>query len=122
MSSGASSDVLAVNERRIKQRPASVAAAVFLFAMAVYSVATVDYNSRRFPSATLGVTGRLAKGERGMRIDHVDAAGAAERAGLRVGDHILAINGQTLTTIYPFWDGVHSGTASIAVSPERWSG
>ena len=86
-----------------------VGVAVFLFAMAVYSTAAVYYSPRRFPAATLGVAGAFAAGERGMHVNRVDAAGAADRAGVRAGDRIVAINGQALTTIYPFWDAVDRG-------------
>ena len=95
-----------------------VGAAVFLLVMAGYSTALIYYNRHRFPTATLGLTGVFVDSDGAMRVDRVESAGAAERAGLRTGDHIVAVNGQPLTTIYPFWNAIERGQPGAVVRLE----
>jgi sigma-B regulation protein RsbU (phosphoserine phosphatase) len=84
-------------------------AAVLLLALAAYSAAFVYYTRNRFPTATAGLTGQIAGTSPAMRIDRVEPGGPANRAGLRAGDRILAVNGRTLTTIYELWDVAERG-------------
>lgn len=56
-------------------------------------------NSKRgewqdFPMGVLSATGRLVDGEREILIMHVGADGAAAKAGLRVGDRVVEIEGR----------------------------
>jgi sigma-B regulation protein RsbU (phosphoserine phosphatase) len=98
-----------------------VGAAVFLLVMSAYSVASTYYNTHRFPTASLGLTGAFTRAERAMRVVEVEPAGPADRAGLRAGDLILAVNGRTLETQVPFWDAVDRGQpdASVVLSVRR---
>ena len=96
-------------------------AAVFLLAMAGYSAASIYYNPRRFPPATLGAaTGYLAA-DGAVRVDRVDPAGPAARAGLQEGDRIHAVNGWPLTTVVPFWNAIDRGQpgATVRLSVSR---
>jgi len=98
-----------------------VGAAVFLLAMAGYSAASIYYNPRRFPPATLGAaTGYLAA-DGAVRVDRVDPAGPAARAGLQEGDRIHAVNGWPLTTVVPFWNAIDRGQpgATVRLSVSR---
>ena len=88
----------------------------FLLAMAAYSAGFIYYNRHSLPAATLGATCAFAVAERAMRVDRVAPAGPAERAGLRAGDRILAVNGQPLTAPDPFWDAIDRGRAGAAVT------
>jgi phosphoserine phosphatase RsbU/P len=91
------------------------AAVVSLLLMAAYSAASIYYNPRRFPTATLGLTWEFPDAGGAMRVARVEAGGPADRAGLREGDRILAVNGQALTTIYPFWDAIDRGRPGATV-------
>jgi sigma-B regulation protein RsbU (phosphoserine phosphatase) len=93
-----------------------VGAAVFLVAMAGYSAAAIYYNPRRFPRATLGATSEYVAVDAAVRIDRVDPAGPAARAGLREGDRIHAVNGRPLATVLPFWDAIDRGQPGATVS------
>jgi sigma-B regulation protein RsbU (phosphoserine phosphatase) len=92
-----------------------VGAAVFLLAMAGYSAASIYYNPHRFPAATLGATSDYVAAERAVRVDRVEPAGPAARAGLRDGDRIHAVNGRPLATVLPFWDAVDRGQPGATV-------
>jgi len=98
-----------------------VGAAVFLLAMAGYSAASIYYNPRQFPAATLGVTSAYAAAEGAVRIDRVEPAGPAAGAGLREGDRIHAVNGRLLATAVPFWDAIDRGKpgATVVLSVRR---
>ena len=99
----------------------AVGAAVYLLAMAGYSAASIYYNPRQFPAATLGVTSAYAAAEGAVRIDRVEPAGPAARAGLREGDRIHAVNGRPLATAAPFWDAIDRGKpgATVLLSVRR---
>jgi phosphoserine phosphatase RsbU/P len=86
-----------------------VGAGVFLLAMAAYSAGLIYYLRHPFPTAILGATYEFVDAEGAIRVGRVASAGAAERAGLRAGDRILAVNGRSLTSIYPFWDATERG-------------
>lgn len=90
-------------------------AAVFLLALAGYSAASIYYNPRRFPAATLGATSEYVAAEGAMRIDAVEPGGPAARAGLVAGDRIHAVNGRPLATVVPFWDAIDRGRPGAAV-------
>ena len=90
-------------------------AAVFLLSLAGYSAASIYYNPRRFPAATLGATSIYAAAERAMRVDAVEPGGPAARAGLLPGDRIHAVNGRPLATVVPFWDAIDRGRPDATV-------
>ncbi|HEU4926724.1 MAG TPA: SpoIIE family protein phosphatase [Vicinamibacterales bacterium] len=92
-----------------------VGAAVFLLAMAGYSAASIYYNPRRFPPATLGAATGYVAADGAVRIDRVDPAGPAARAGLREGDRIHAVNGWPLATVVPFWNAIDRGQPGTTV-------
>jgi PDZ domain len=94
----------------------NLGAAVFLLAMAAYSAASIYYNPRRFPAATLGATSEYVAADSAVRINRVDAAGPAARGGLRDGDRIHAVNGRPLGTVVPFWDAIDRGKPGATVS------
>ena len=93
----------------------NVGAAAFLLAMAGYSAASIYYNPRRLPAATIGATTEYLAAERALRIDRVEPAGPAARAGLQSGDRIYAVNGRPLTTVVPFWDAIDRGQPGATV-------
>jgi sigma-B regulation protein RsbU (phosphoserine phosphatase) len=97
-----------------------VVAVLFLLVMAAYSAALIYYGIHRFPTASVGATLAYVDDERAMRVDHIEPGGPAERAGLRAGDRIVAVNGRALTAIYPYWDeidrGQPGGTVRLMVS------
>jgi sigma-B regulation protein RsbU (phosphoserine phosphatase) len=84
-------------------------AALFLLGMAAYSTGLIYYNRHRGSTAILGATYSFADAERAVRLETVSPAGAADRAGLRAGDRVLAVNGRALGSIYPFWDAIDRG-------------
>jgi S1-C subfamily serine protease len=92
-----------------------VGAAVFLLAMAGYSAASIYYNPRRFPLATLGAASGYVAAESAVRLDSVEPAGPAARAGLRAGDRIAAVNGHALATVVPYWDAIERGQPGAPV-------
>jgi predicted metalloprotease with PDZ domain len=98
-----------------------VGAAVFLLAMAGYSAASIYYNPRRFPPATLGATSEYIAADNAVRIDRVEPAGPAARVGLRDGDRIHSVNGRPLATVLPFWDAIDRGQpgATVRLSVRR---
>jgi phosphoserine phosphatase RsbU/P len=91
-------------------------AVVFLLAMSSYSAGAIYYNRHDSATATIGATCQPAVGHRSMRVEHVTADGPAERAGLRKGDHILAVNDQPLVTAYPYWDAIERGQPGAKVT------
>ena len=90
-------------------------AAVFLLGMAAYSAGLVYYNRHRGSTAILGATYAFADVEQAVRVEAVSPAGAADWAGLRAGDRVLAVNGRPLASVYPFWDAIDRGRAGDAI-------
>ncbi len=91
-------------------RPLLVALAVLFAATTIlYSVIWVYYAGlERTPD--LGI--HFGYGEPppySLHISEVQPGSAAERAGLRPNDRIVAINGHELDNLNPFYDAVHSG-------------
>ena len=86
--------------------------------MTGYSAALIYYNRDRFPSASLGLTGEYSDRERSMRVNRVEPAGPAAKAGLTAGDHIVAVDGRPLETIYKYWDAVDRGRPGETVTPD----
>lgn len=113
------SDIIQIDpgsQRMSVPRPLlKIGAALFLLLMAAYGAGLIYYNRHRGPTAVLGATYAFADAERAVRIEAVAPAGAAERAGLRAGDRILAVNGRALTSVYPFWDAIDRGHAGQSV-------
>ena len=86
---------------------------VFLLAMTGYSAALIYYNRNRFPSASLGLTGEYSDRERSMRVDRVEPAGPAARAGLTAG---IALSPSTAALSRR---SIDTGTPSIAAGREK---
>lgn len=91
-------------------------AVLFVLALSAYSGALIYYNRHSFPTATIGATCARPDTQRAMRVEQLTAGGPADRAGLRAGDRILAVDGQPLLTIYPFWDAVDRGQPGATVT------
>jgi sigma-B regulation protein RsbU (phosphoserine phosphatase) len=92
----------------LRRRLLPLAAAAYAAVLAFYSAVWI-YSARRGASAYLGVdiTQEIASAAR--RLDAVAPGTAAERAGLRPGDRILAVNGQGLGSPEPFNTAVYRG-------------
>ena len=99
----------------VPPRLIKASAVVFLLAMSAYSAAAVYYNRHDFPSATIGATSHPVS-RHGMRLDHVAADSPADRAGLRAGDEIHAVDDEPLLTAYPYWDSIDRGTPGTMVT------
>ena len=91
-------------------------AALFVLALSAYSGALIYYNRHSFPTATIGATCARPDPQRAMRVEQLTAGGPGDLAGLRAGDRILAVDGQPLLTIYPFWDAVDRGQPGATVT------
>jgi phosphoserine phosphatase RsbU/P len=91
-------------------------ALVFLLAMSSYSAGAIYYNRHDQRTVTIGATCEPTVGQGGMRVEKVTAGGPAERAGLRQGDQILAVDDQPLRTAYPYWDAVDRGKPGARVT------
>ena len=105
----------------VRVHPLKACAVGFLLTAGAYSVGNIYYIRHPFPTATIAATCVPAAGDRAMRVEKVDDGGPAERAGLRKGDLIRAVNGQPLLTAYPFWDSINRGTpgATVSLAVER---
>jgi sigma-B regulation protein RsbU (phosphoserine phosphatase) len=105
----------------VRVHPLKACAVVFLLVMSAYGAAAIYYNRHDFPNATIGATSVPTAGEAAMRIEQVAERGPAERAGLRRGDLVRAVNGQPLLTAYPYWDSIDRGTpgATVTLAVER---
>ena len=84
-------------------------AVTFLVAMTAYSVGLIYYMRHAEPAASFGATYEFVIGERAIHLAKVAPSGPAARAGLRSNDRIVAVNGRSLSSVYPFWDSVERG-------------
>jgi sigma-B regulation protein RsbU (phosphoserine phosphatase) len=86
-------------------------AALFLAATVFYTGISIYYYSFPMQSvAHLGIDWVSDDDLRGIVVTRVAAGSAAEEAGLRVNDVVLAINGRRLDTLNPFYDAVYRGS------------
>ena len=83
--------------------------ALLLGAVMVTYAAAWTYYTQQTPDAFLGITRDYDPWARHLRVRSVELDSAAARAGLRVDDAIVAINGEPLDTPGPFNDGVVRG-------------
>jgi phosphoserine phosphatase RsbU/P len=74
-------------------------ACVFLAAVGFYSALWM-LAVRKQPAASLGIAA-LTHADSSIRIGSLDPGGPAERAGIRSGDAVLAIDGEPLTSLSP---------------------
>jgi len=83
-------------------------AVLFAAATSLFSVIWIVYVQAQ-PSAQLGIDFHYAPDQSAMWIKRVHPGSAAEAAGLRAGDGIIAINGRRMTIPDPFFDAVTRG-------------
>jgi hypothetical protein len=112
----ASSATLNVLLMAVSQPALKIGAAVFLSATALYGAALIYYNRHSFPTGTIGATYRFAVTEQAMRVERVLPGGPAARAGIGVGDLIVAVDGHPISGSYPVWNAVERGEPGEIVS------
>ncbi len=83
-------------------------AVLFGGAATLYSALWIYY-ARWEPAAQLGIQSEYSILARSLHVTRVAAGSAAERAGLRPGDGIVAVNDRPLEYMTPFWDAVTRG-------------
>ncbi|MFQ5695367.1 MAG: PDZ domain-containing protein, partial [Terriglobia bacterium] len=90
-------------------RPLLVALAALFAAAAILYSAIWMYYIRWEPKAQIGIEAPYSTLTRSMRVTRVPEGSAAEQAGLRPEDRIVAINGRRLDTVNPYFDAVYRG-------------
>ncbi len=86
------------------RRPVFVVLATgFAVIVVLYSALWIYYSRWQYPMEA-GVTVEYSPTEHALEVSDVVPNSAAERAGLRPGDRIVAVNGQPLTTDRPYTD------------------
>ncbi|MEE8200037.1 MAG: PDZ domain-containing protein, partial [Candidatus Acidoferrales bacterium] len=81
----------------------------------LFAVATILYSAiwmyyvRWESKAQSGIESPYSRLTRSMRVTRVPEGSAAERAGLRLADEIVAINGRPLDNLNPYYDAVYRG-------------
>ncbi len=91
-------------------------AAVFLAATVFYTGTSIYYYSSPWQSvAFLGIEWSPDSDTRGIVVTRVEAGSAAQHAGLRRKDLVLAVNGRSLDTLNPFYDAVYRGSPDDVV-------
>ncbi len=92
----------------------------FAAATTLYSAIWMHY-IRWKPKAQIGIETRYSMLTRALNITHVPEGSAAEQAGLRPEDRIVAINGRRLDTVNPYFDAVYQGQPGdvVEVTVER---
>jgi len=84
--------------------------AAFVFGVVALSYAGIwTYYTQQEAGAFLGITPAYDGWARNMEVTGVVPGSGADRAGLRPGDRITAVNGQPLVTDAPFHDNVSRG-------------
>ncbi|MDA2913138.1 protein kinase [Acidobacteriia bacterium AH_259_A11_L15] len=83
---------------------AIVFAAVTTFYSAIWM-----YYVRWEPKAQIGIGTQYSRLTRSLTVTGVPEGSAAEQAGLRPADHIVAINGRPLDNFNPYYDAVYRG-------------
>lgn len=84
--------------------------AAFAFGVVALSYAGIwTYYTQQETGAFLGITPAYDGWARSLRVTSVVPGSGAERAGLRPGDRVVAVNGQPLETRAPFNDHVSRG-------------
>ncbi|MCH8947238.1 MAG: SpoIIE family protein phosphatase [Acidobacteria bacterium] len=90
-------------------RPLLVALATLFAAATILYSAIWMYYIRWEPKAQIGIEAPYSTLTRSMHVTRVPEGSAAEQAGLRPEDRIVAINGRRLDTVNPYFDAVYRG-------------
>jgi sigma-B regulation protein RsbU (phosphoserine phosphatase) len=90
-------------------RPLLFGLAVLFSAAAILYSAIWMYYVRWESKAQIGIEAPYSVAARSMNVTRVPEGSAAQQAGLRVGDRIVAINGRRLDTRNPYYDAVLRG-------------
>jgi predicted metalloprotease with PDZ domain len=99
----------------ISPRLLRTGAIVFLLATSLHSAGLIYYSRHSFATGTIAARCKPIANQDAMRVEQVDAGGPADRAGLRIGDDIHAVNERPLVretdlaqgdTLLVFSDGV----------------
>lgn len=90
-------------------RPLLVALATLFAAATIFYSAIWMYYIRWEPKAQLGIEFEYSATTRSLHLTRVLEGSAAEQAGLRSEDQVVAINGRPLDTLNPLYDAVYRG-------------
>src|SRR4029453_139203 len=90
-------------------RPLLLTLGVALAAATTLYSALWMYGVRVQPKTYLGVEAERSEETESLQLREVKESGPAYRAGLRVGDRILAVNGRQMSTRAPFAEVVTGG-------------
>lgn len=92
-----------------------VAALLFGGTTAFYSIIWVTY-AMNGGVTNIGLEFTYSLPSRYLKVSRVEPGSNAQRAGLRPGDKILAVNGSPLDTLTPYYDWVSGGHTGDAIS------
>ncbi len=86
-----------------------------LFATATIAYSVIWMYAVHHPFAVGGFIGKYSEAHRAMDVLSVELGSTAEKAGLRVGDRIVAINGRPMDNLVPYYDAVILGKVGNVV-------